>query len=118
DGGLFRSSDAFTATPNGSAGTAPTFEDRLNRGIATHLVYSVATDLHDSSNPVMIGGLQDNGTRMRLAASPTTFNQMIGGDGFGVGIGISTSNSATVACKGKWGPLLVGTIYTAVWRTV
>jgi hypothetical protein len=119
DGGLFRSSDAFTATPNNtSAATSPAFEDRLNRGIATHLVYSVATDLHDSSNPVMIGGLQDNGTRMRLASSPTTFNQMIGGDGFGVGIGISNSNATPASCKGKWGSLLAGTIYTAIWRSL
>ena len=117
DGGLFRSSDAFTATPNGSAGTAATFEDRLNRGIATHLVYSLATDLHDASNPVMIGGLQDNGTRMRLASSPTTFNQVIGGDGFGVGIGITNSNAAPASCRGRWGSMLVGTIYTSIWSS-
>jgi hypothetical protein len=118
DGGLFRSSDAFTATPNGSSSSAPNFEDRLNRGIATHLVYSVATDLHDSSNPVMIGGLQDNGTRSRVVSSPTTFSQVIGGDGFGVGIGISNSSVAPISCKGKWGSMLVGTIYTAIWRSV
>jgi hypothetical protein len=134
DGGLFRSSTAFTGDPpqssypsqncyNGQPTDASSprcisFDDRLNRGIISHLAYSIATDEHDSSNLTLIGGLQDNGTRQRVPGSPTTFNQVIGGDGFGVGIGISTSNYTPPSCNGKWGSLLVGTIYTAIWRSI
>ena len=113
DGGIFRSSNAFTANP-------PAFEGRFGRGLVTHLAYSIATDIHDSSNPIMIGGLQDNGTRLRQS-TPTTFNQVIGADGFGVGIGKSTSNNATcLDSQGhpKWGSLLLGSIYGVVYRSV
>ena len=131
DGGLFRSADVFTApvaTPSycdelprpGDPPHCPTthFESRLNNGIVTHLVYSVAMDEHDATSPTLIGGLQDNGTRLRSPAAPTNFNQVIGGDGFGVGIGISNSGAASTSCRGKWGSLLVGTIYTAIWRSI
>jgi hypothetical protein len=119
DGGIFRSSDAFTALPdNTSTATAPHFEGRLGRGLVTHLAYSIATDLHDSTNTTMIGGLQDNGTRLRVAAAPTVFNQVIGADGFAVGIGISHSNAAPAGCVGRWGSLLLGTIYGVVYRSV
>ncbi|MCA1828066.1 MAG: hypothetical protein LC689_14145 [Myxococcales bacterium] len=110
DGGVFRSSDVFTAS-------APTFEGRLGRGLVTHLAYSIATDIHDSSNPIMIGGLQDNGTRLRQS-TPTTFNQVIGADGFGVGIGRISSNSTPASCAGKWGSLLLGTIYGVIYRSI
>ena len=60
EGGLFRSSDVFTALPaSNNASGAPHFEGGLGRGLVTHLAYSIATDLHDSTNPIMIGGLQD-----------------------------------------------------------
>src|SRR5438046_724361 len=38
DGGIFRGTDVFTAA-NGNAH----FEDRMNRGIVSHLIYTVAT---------------------------------------------------------------------------
>lgn len=119
DGGLFRSYDVFTAVPStDNSSGAPHFEAQIGRGLVTHLAYSIATDLHDSSSTVMIGGLQDNGTRLRTAASPTTFNQVIGADGFAVGIGISNSNAAPAACRGHWGSLLLGTIYGVVYRSI
>jgi hypothetical protein len=52
----------------------------LNKGIASHLIYQLGSS-SNSSNTVVIG-LQDNGTRVR-AGSTSTFNQIIGGDGFG-----------------------------------
>ncbi len=74
DGGLFTSTDGGT-----------TWDDTKNKGLATHLIYGLAV------NPKVTGsaliGLQDNGTRTRVTspAPNSTFNQIRGGDGFGVG---------------------------------
>jgi hypothetical protein len=74
DGGVFKSANP-TASP-------PAFA-HLNNGLVTHLFYSVGSSL---ANPdAVIGGLQDNGTRVRVGAT-STFNQYIGGDGFGADI--------------------------------
>src|SRR6185295_10595017 len=54
DGGIFKSANS-TASP-------PTFT-HLNNGIVTHLFYSVGSSLNNRS--AVIGGLQDNGTRVR-----------------------------------------------------
>jgi len=99
DGGVFRSSDIFTA----AAGKA-TFEDRLNRGIATHLLYTIVADERDPGNTIVLGGLQDNGTRLRSpqSSTPTVFNQIWGGDGIGVGIG-------KFGTTGKMGSLMIVT---------
>lgn len=69
DGGIFMSTD------NGT-----TWTDKMNVGIASHLIYSVGSS--DAAPDAVIGGFQDNGTRVRSAAT-STFNQYIGGDGFG-----------------------------------
>ncbi len=71
DGGLFISSDG-----------GKTFSDRKNDGIGSYLVYALATN-EKHADDVLIG-LQDNGTRLRVGKS-NTFNQVFGGDGFGVG---------------------------------
>jgi len=80
DGGIFRSTDASTAA---TANTVPTFTDTLNKGIFSHLVYQVGSTTN-GSNEVIVG-LQDNGTRVRVGGT-STFNQIIGGDGFGCDI--------------------------------
>lgn len=69
DGGIFRSSD-----------DGQTWTDKYNVGIASHQIYSVASS--EAAPNVVLGGLQDNGTRLR-DANTTTFNQQLGGDGFG-----------------------------------
>jgi len=69
DGGIFKSTDGGT-----------TFTDSLNIGITTHMIYSVGSS--SAAPSAVIGGFQDNGTRVRSGAT-TTFNQYIGGDGFG-----------------------------------
>lgn len=74
DGGVFKSANP-TASP-------PTFSN-LNNGLVTHLFYSVGSSL--AAPDAVIGGLQDNGTRVRVGAT-STFNQYIGGDGFGADI--------------------------------
>jgi photosystem II stability/assembly factor-like uncharacterized protein len=73
DGGLFVSTDG-----------GATFSDQKNDGIASYLVYAMATNEKNPSDVII--GLQDNGTRLRVGNSDT-FNQVFGGDGFGVGWG-------------------------------
>jgi photosystem II stability/assembly factor-like uncharacterized protein len=72
DGGIFRSNN------NGT-----TFSDALNIGITTHLIYHLGSST--INRDVVIGGLQDNGTRVREGTG-TIYNQTIGGDGFGCDI--------------------------------
>jgi photosystem II stability/assembly factor-like uncharacterized protein len=72
DGGIFKSSDG-----------GATFSDALNVGIVTHLVYNLGSS--KASPAAVIGGMQDNGTRVR-SGSTSIFNQTIGGDGFGCDI--------------------------------
>jgi len=69
DGGLFKSTNAATS-----------FTDQLNVGLATHLVYTVGSSPANAN--AVVGGFQDNGTRVRSGAT-STFNQTLGGDGFG-----------------------------------
>ncbi len=69
DGGIFRSTNAGVA-----------FTDVLNKGIASHLVYQVGSSTNNPNAAIV--GLQDNGTRVR-SGNTGTFNQIIGGDGFG-----------------------------------
>jgi photosystem II stability/assembly factor-like uncharacterized protein len=75
DGGIFKSTD------NGL-----TFTDVLNVGITTHLLYHLSSST--INRDVVIGGMQDNGTRLREGTG-TIYNQVIGGDGFGCNINAS-----------------------------
>jgi photosystem II stability/assembly factor-like uncharacterized protein len=80
DGGVFSSTNLFTAQqPEQVVWT------HHNKGLATHLFYSVASGDPATGDPfTLFGGLQDNGTRFRATtASPSAFNQPIGGDGIG-----------------------------------
>jgi photosystem II stability/assembly factor-like uncharacterized protein len=79
DGGLFYSAD-----------TGKTWTDALNVGITTHLIYSVSSSTQDRN--AVVGGFQDNGTRVRAGAT-STFNQYIGGDGIGTAM---SANDAKV----------------------
>ena len=72
DGGIFRSGDG-----------GATWSDGLNVGIVSHLLYNIGSSLANAN--AVIGGMQDNGTRVRVGTS-TTFNQTIGGDGFGTDV--------------------------------
>jgi photosystem II stability/assembly factor-like uncharacterized protein len=87
DGGLFYSDDIHTAAP-GKA----TVVSGLNKGIISFLPYTVAcprAEWPDSMQDFVLGGFQDNGTRMRTTSSSSdtgTFNVIFGGDGFGVGV--------------------------------
>ena len=71
DGGLFTSTDGGT-----------TWDDTKNKGLVNHLIYSLGANAGVAGSALV--GLQDNGTRIRVGTS-STFNQIRGGDGFGVG---------------------------------
>ncbi len=94
DGGLFVSRNLFNATPT------QVVWDGQNRGIVTHLSYSVASGDPATGNPYLAyTGLQDNGTRFRdpsAGAASTTFNQVIGGDGFGAAASRDSVSGATI----------------------
>ena len=71
DGGLYTSDDG-----------AETFSSQKNDGMSSYLIYAL-TGNPQHADDVLIG-LQDNGSRWRVG--PTgTYNQVLGGDGFGVG---------------------------------
>lgn len=71
DGGLFVSADG-----------GATWDDKKNDGISSFLVYALASN-EKHPDDVLIGS-QDNGTRLRVG-NGSTYNQVFGGDGFGVG---------------------------------
>ncbi|HVG61914.1 MAG TPA: hypothetical protein VNA24_25350 [Hyalangium sp.] len=94
NGGLFVSRDVFNPSP--VSDQTVTWSD-TNRGIVSHQFYSVASgDPATGDAFVAYGGLQDNGTRFRdtaAGAAPTTFNQVIGGDGIAATISRAPSDT-------------------------
>ena len=88
DGGLTRSTDAFTA----GAGHA-TYDDGVNVGRVTILPYSIACAPEAwpaAGQGYVITGLQDNGTRARVGDS-TLFDTILGGDGVGVAVSMGST---------------------------
>jgi len=67
----------------------------VNRGLATHLMYAVASGDPATQDPfVLFAGLQDNGTRFRADPhDPSVFNQPVGGDGIGATVHASSSGT-------------------------
>ena len=100
DGGLIRGSSNLLSAAPGSV----TWEDKLNRGIVSHLIYSVASGKERPSTKcaagggdLVWGGFQDNGSRLRIlsgASAYVGYNQIVGGDGFGVGLGCTAAGAA------------------------
>lgn len=81
DGGIFKATNA----------TNTAWTSSLNVGITSHLIYSVGSSTNNRA--AVIGGFQDNGTRVR-SGSTSTFDQYIGGDGFGADV--NQSNAASM----------------------
>ncbi len=75
-----------------------TFSSDKNNGLTTHLYYTVA------GNPeypnIVIGGLQDNGTRLRTD-NGTIHNQVIGGDGMGAAYSQANTNTVIGSSQGS-----------------
>lgn len=80
DGGLFTSTDGGT-----------TWDDTKNKGLVTHLIYALAANTGTSGSALV--GVQDNGTRIR-SGTTSTFNQVRGGDGFGVAWSQANNNTS------------------------
>jgi hypothetical protein len=93
DGGLYRSASGDKSVRT-AAPAAASFDPATNQGLVTHLAYHLACAPESwpaELQGYVVGGLQDNGTRLR-AGNSTTFNQIFGGDGIGVAVSADVSN--------------------------
>ena len=83
---------------NISVDDGASFSSDKNNGLVTHLYYTVA------GNPqfpnLVIGGTQDNGTRLRTG-NGTTHNQVIGGDGMGTAYSQANTNTVIGSAQGS-----------------
>ena len=87
DGGLNISED------NGAS-----FSSDKNNGLTTHLYYTVAGNAQFPN--LVIGGTQDNGTRLRTG-NGTIHNQVIGGDGMGAAYSEANTNTVLGSSQGS-----------------
>ena len=87
DGGLFVSTD-----------DSATWSSDKNNGLQTHLFYTITGNAHFPN--LVMGGLQDNGTRLRTD-NGTTFNQVIGGDGVGAAYSQGNTNTVIGSAQGS-----------------
>jgi hypothetical protein len=84
----------FNITTDGGA----TFSSDKNAGLTTHLYYTVTGN---SAFPnLVLGGLQDNGTRLRTD-NGGIYNQVIGGDGLGAAYSVDNTNSVLGSAQGS-----------------
>jgi len=117
DGGMTIVRDPWRATVPTAKESLSFIDNRRNKGLSSHLVYNVgsttASTPADSKWRVSLG-LQDNGTRVRqpntpggtLTGTEGTFEDGIGGDGFGTVIHPTN------------GALMLGTVYyTDIWKS-
>src|SRR6202022_2295404 len=92
DGGIAVSPNALSSNV---AAKDVIFASTSNEGLVTHLAYTVVCAPESwpaSAQGFVAGGMQDNGTRVRSvdSAKPTTFNQLLGGDGIGLAVSAMT----------------------------
>ena len=87
DGGL------NITTDNGA-----TFSSDKNIGLTTHLYYTITGN--DEFPNLVLGGMQDNGTRLRTD-NGTKYNQVIGGDGTGAAYSIANTNTVFGSAQGS-----------------
>jgi photosystem II stability/assembly factor-like uncharacterized protein len=83
---------------NISTDDGATFSSDKNSGLTTHLYYTVAGNA--SLPNVVIGGLQDNGTRLRTD-NGGIHNQVIGGDGMGAAYSQANTNTVLGSAQGS-----------------
>ena len=74
------------------------FSSDKNNGLVTHLYYTVAGNQEFPN--LVIGGTQDNGTRLRTD-NGTTHNQVIGGDGMGTAYSQANTNTVIGSAQGS-----------------
>jgi hypothetical protein len=75
-----------------------TFSSNKNNGLATHLYYTVAGNAEFPN--LVIGGTQDNGTRLRTD-NGAIHNQVIGGDGMGTAYSQNNTNTVLGSSQGS-----------------
>ncbi len=83
---------------NVSTNGGTTFSSDKNYGLATHLYYTVAGNYLFPN--LVIGGTQDNGTRLRTD-NGSIHNQVIGGDGMGTAYSQANTNSVLGSAQGS-----------------
>jgi hypothetical protein len=83
---------------NVSEDDGATWSSAKNRGLASHLFYTVAGNAQFPN--LVIGGTQDNGTRLRTDNS-RTYNQVIGGDGMGTAYSQNNTNTVIGSSQGS-----------------
>ncbi|MGE5813101.1 MAG: WD40/YVTN/BNR-like repeat-containing protein [Acidobacteriota bacterium] len=83
DGGIFVSTDGGRQ-----------FSSQKNDGISSNLIYALISNPKHPDDVLI--GLQDDGTRLRVGPT-NTFNQVFGGDGFGVGWS-QANDAVALAC--------------------
>ncbi len=83
---------------NTSEDDGVTFSSDKNNGLVTHLYYTVSGN--GKFPDLVIGGLQDNGTRLRIGNS-TIHNQVIGGDGLGAAYSADSTNTVLGSSQGS-----------------
>jgi len=88
---------------NVSADNGETFSSDKNIGLVSHLFYTISGN--DKVPNLVIGGLQDNGTRVRTD-NGGTFNQSLGGDGLGTAYSQDNTNSVFASSAGTTSPNL------------
>ena len=74
------------------------FSSDKNNGLVTHLYYAISGSPEFPN--LVIGGLQDNGTRLRTDNS-AIHNQVIGGDGLGAALSIGNTNTSIGSSQGS-----------------
>ncbi|HEX7283217.1 MAG TPA: hypothetical protein VF239_14260 [Vicinamibacterales bacterium] len=75
-----------------------TFSSQKNRGMASHLFYTVSGNAKFPN--LVIGGTQDNGTRLRTG-NDKIYNQVIGGDGMGTAYSQANTNTVIGSSQGS-----------------
>jgi hypothetical protein len=83
---------------NVSTDDGASFSSDKNNGLVSHLYYTVSGNAKEPN--VVIGGLQDNGTRLRTDNS-MIHNQVIGGDGLGAAYSVDNTNTVIGSVQGS-----------------
>jgi len=75
-----------------------TFGTEKNQGLVSHLFYTIGGTPKFPN--LVIGGTQDNGTRLRVSTG-SLYDQVIGGDGMGTAYSVDNSNTVMGSAQGS-----------------
>jgi hypothetical protein len=83
---------------NVSEDDGATFSSNKNERLVTHMYYTVSGNAETPN--LVIGGTQDNGTRLRTG-NGSIFNQVSGGDGMGTAYSQANTNTVFASAQGS-----------------